>query len=93
MSSAPASTAIAPVEVAGNRLTLLEEGPERLEALIALIEGAQESLRILYYIWEDDVAGRRVRDALLAAIGRGVGVSLLVDGFGASGAQTASSRR
>jgi len=70
-------------EVAGNRLTLLADGPERLEALIALIDGAKESLRILYYIWEDDESGRRVRDALLAAAARGVQVSLLVDGFGA----------
>ena len=84
---------IAPVDVAGNRLTLLEEGPERLEALIALIDGAQESLRILYYIWEDDASGRRVRDALVAAIRRGVSVSLLVDGFGAPTPRTASSRR
>lgn len=78
--------AIAPMEVAGNRLTLLPEGPARLDALIALIDGAAESLRILYYIWEDDTAGRRVRDALRVAAERGVKVSLLVDGFGASGA-------
>lgn len=70
-------------EVAGNRLTLLADGPERLEALIALIDGAKESLRILYYIWENDESGRRVRDALLEARLRGVEVSLLVDGFGA----------
>ena len=75
--------AIAPMEVAGHRLTLLADGPERLEALIALIDGARESLRILYYIWENDRSGRRVRDALVAAARRGVAVSLLVDGFGA----------
>lgn len=68
--------------IAGNRLRLLPDGPERLDALIALIEGATQSLRVLYYIFLDDAAGRRVRDALLAAIGRGVRVSLLVDGFG-----------
>ncbi|MEA3046040.1 MAG: cardiolipin synthase [Sphingomonadales bacterium] len=74
---------IVPLEIAGNRLTLLADGPERLQALIALIDGAQESLRILYYIWENDESGRRVRDALVAAAERGVAVSLLVDGFGA----------
>jgi cardiolipin synthase len=79
-------SAIQPMEVAGNRLTLLADGPQRLEALIGLIESATESLRILYYIWVDDEAGRRVRDALVAAAGRGIQVSLLVDGFGASGA-------
>ena len=75
--------AIAPMEVAGNRLTLLADGPERLEALIALIDGAEQSLRVLYYIWENDEAGRSVRDALVRAAQRGVQVSLLVDGFGA----------
>ena len=66
---------IRPMEVAGNRLTLLPDGPERLAALIALIDGARESLRVLYYIWEDDRRGRRVRDALVAAAERGVAVS------------------
>lgn len=77
---------IRPMTVDGNRLTLLPDGPERLEALIALIDGAQESLRILYYIWLNDDTGRRVRDALVAAAERGVKVSILLDGFGASNA-------
>ncbi len=68
--------------VDGNRLTLLVRGPERLEALIALIEGAERSLRILYYIYADDGAGRRVNAALAAAARRGVSVSLIIDGFG-----------
>ena len=86
MSQAPVCTAIAPVDVAGNRLTLLPDGPPRLDALIAAIDGAEQSLRILYYIWDDDEAGRRVRDALLRAAERGVEVSLLVDGFGSANA-------
>ena len=73
--------------MAGNRLTLLAEGPERLEALIALIDEAQTSLRLLYYIWCADEAGTRVRDALVRAAQRGVDVALLVDGFGAAGAK------
>jgi cardiolipin synthase len=77
---------IPPHEVAGNRLTVLCDGPDRLEALIALIDGARESLRILYYIWLNDETGRRVRDALTAAAERGVKVSMLLDGFGSSGA-------
>lgn len=80
------SPGIQPVEIAGNRLTLLPDGPERLEALIDLIDGASESLRLLYYIWCDDPVGRRVLDALVRAQQRGVEVSLLIDDFGASGA-------
>ena len=53
------------MEVAGNRLTLLADGPGRLEALIALIDGAEESLRVLYYIWGTTRPGARVRDALV----------------------------
>ena len=75
--------------VDGNRLTLLPDGPERLAALIALIEEAQESLRFLYYMFLDDESGGRVRDALLAAAERGVQVSLLVDGFGSDAAKAA----
>jgi cardiolipin synthase len=72
------------LEVAGNRLTLLADGPERLEALLGLIGGAKESLRFLYYMFMDDSSGTQVRDALIAAAGRGVNVSLLVDGFGST---------
>src|SRR3954469_15461108 len=70
--------------VEGNRLTLLTAGSERLQALLALIDGAERSLRILYYIFMADEAGTRVRDALIAAARRGVKTSLLVDGFGST---------
>jgi len=72
--------------VDGHGMTLLPDGPDRLEALLALIDGARRSLRILYYIFEGDTAGTRVRDALIAAGARGVSVSLLVDGFGSGDA-------
>lgn len=68
--------------VEGNRLTLLDTGPRRLDALLALIEGARRSLRLLYYIYTDDGVGERVRDALVAAEARGVEVTLIVDGLG-----------
>jgi cardiolipin synthase len=72
-------------EVDGNRLALLPDGPARLDALIALIDGAEKSLRFLYYMFMDDASGTRVRDALIAAAERGVEVFLLVDGFGSTG--------
>ncbi len=70
--------------VDGNRLTLLPDGPERLEALIALIDGARSSLRLLYYMFLADASGERVRAAILAATERGVAVTLLIDGFGSA---------
>jgi cardiolipin synthase A/B len=69
-------------DVDGNRLSLLTDGPERLDALVSLIDRAQSSLKLLYYIYADDAAGKRVHNALLAAAARGVMVSLIVDGFG-----------
>ena len=72
-----------PFTVDGNRLTLLESGTSRIEALIDLIDGATTSLRLIYYIYADDATGRRVNDALIRAAQRGVTVALIVDGFGA----------
>ena len=73
--------------VAGNRLRMLVNGPERLETLIALIDEAQATLRMLYYIYVDDRAGEAVRAALIRAAERGVRVSLVVDGLGSEHAE------
>ena len=80
---APAFSRVTTVD--GNRLTFYPDGPDRLEALLKLIAGAKQSLRLLYYIFAADSSGQRVRDALVAAVERGVEVSLLIDGFGSSG--------
>ena len=72
------------VTVDGNALVFLPEGRERLDALLELISGAKQSLRLLYYIYLPDRAGAKVRRALLDALDRGVAVSLLIDGFGSS---------
>ena len=73
------------VAVEGNRLILLPDGPDRLEAILDLIGTAQSSIRLLFYIYAGDWSGRRVRDALLAACNRGIAVSVLIDDFGSSG--------
>ena len=75
--------------VDGNRLTLLDTGPRRLDAVLALIDGAERTLRVLYYIYADDDSGKRVNAALIAAAERGVDVSLIVDGFGSDDAPRA----
>ena len=67
----------------GNRLTLLDTGRRRLDAVLATIAGAKRSLRAVYYIYADDDTGRRINQALIDAAGRGVTVSMVVDGFGA----------
>jgi cardiolipin synthase len=73
--------------VEGNRIEALETGSERLGAILRLIDGARQSLRIIFYIFAEDEAGTAVRDALVAAARRGVQVRLLLDGYGSSGAE------
>jgi cardiolipin synthase len=70
------------VTVDDNRLTLYTDGPDRLSALLDLIDGARTSLRLLYYIYRADRSGDLVRAALDRALDRGVTVALLCDGFG-----------
>jgi len=72
------------VSVDGNKLTFLPDGPERLDALLALIDGARRSLRLLYYMVMPDDSAAWMKSALLEAVDRGVEVSLLIDGFGSS---------
>ena len=71
--------------VDGNRLILLPDGPDRLEAILNLIGTARNSVRLLYYMFAGDWSGRKVRDALAAACKRGVAVTVLIDDFGSSG--------
>src|SRR5438034_8189618 len=73
-------------EIAGNRLKVLETGKARLRALLDLIGGAERSVKILMYMFNSDSAGEQVRDALVEAARRGVGVKLLIDGFGSAAA-------
>lgn len=68
----------------GNRLTLITQGRALFDALIALIDGAKENLKLYYYIFAADGSGHAVRDALIRAAGRGVHVTLMIDGFGSS---------
>ena len=70
------------IMLAGNRLRLITQGVALRDTLIGLIEGARHSLKLYYYIFADDGSGVLVRDALVAARGRGVAVTLMVDGFG-----------
>ncbi|MFN4113409.1 MAG: phospholipase D-like domain-containing protein [Sphingomonadaceae bacterium] len=68
----------------GQALTFFPAGKDRLQALLTLIHGAQQNLRLCFYIFLEDEAGVQVRDALIAAADRGVDTRLIVDGFGAA---------
>ena len=67
---------------AGNRITLLKNGAAFFPALVAAIDAAVQDVRFETYIFENDVAGQAIADALCRAVQRGVEVRLLIDGFG-----------
>jgi cardiolipin synthase len=72
-----------PIFRPGNRVTLLKSGAEHyFPALEAAIDGAQREVHIETYIFADDPTGRRIGDALVSAVQRGVAVKVVVDGFG-----------
>ncbi|TNF58467.1 MAG: phospholipase D family protein [Burkholderiales bacterium] len=66
---------------------LLPQGLEALEARRALIERAERSLDIQYYIWRPDTSGAGLATALWHAAERGVRVRLLLDDWGARPAE------
>lgn len=72
----------------GNHLRLLRTGVEYFPALIEAIDTARHEVHLETYIFADDVTGREVAAALARAARRGVGVRVLVDGFGARGFET-----
>ncbi|MBC7372069.1 MAG: phospholipase D family protein [Bdellovibrionaceae bacterium] len=57
----------------------LAEGTDALIARLAAAHVAEKTLDIQYYIWQDDMAGRLVMEAILEAADRGVRVRLLLD--------------
>ncbi len=82
----PKSVRKAPIraEIAGNRLELIEGGVERFNLLLELIAGAEQSIKMLMYMFNSDKDGDAVRNALTEAAQRGVEVKLLIDGFGSA---------
>ena len=62
--------------------TLLVDGAQTYDALVAAIAGARDHVHLEYYIFEPDATGARLRDALVAKAGEGVRVRLLLDALG-----------
>lgn len=71
-------------EVDGHRLSVALSGSDRLSLLMDVINNAQSTLQIFFYIFGDDQVAQRVSRALIDARGRGVKVWLLVDGYGSA---------
>jgi cardiolipin synthase len=69
--------------VAGCSVTPLLNGDEAYPAMLDAIASARRSVAMVSYIFDNDAAGARFRDALAAAAARGVEVRVLVDAVGA----------
>jgi cardiolipin synthase len=67
---------------AGNAVEVLENGDETYPAMIQAIDGAERSLALSTYIFNNDKAGHLVLEALSRATARGVRVRVLIDGVG-----------
>jgi cardiolipin synthase len=70
----------------GNVVHLLTDGNATFDAMLALIDSAQDEVCLESYIVSDDVVGRRFAASLGAAAARGVRVRFLTDWVGARGA-------
>lgn len=66
----------------GNRLDLFDGADPFLAALERDLDAARHHAHLLFYIWLDDAAGRRIAAALVRAVSRGVVCRVLVDGVG-----------
>ena len=66
----------------GNSVELLAESREFIDRLVADIDAAQQHVHLVSYIYADDETGRRVTDALIRAVERGVVCRVLVDSVG-----------
>ena len=66
----------------GHHVQLLNGGDGLFPALIEALAVARHEVWLATYIFNDDLSGQRVADALVAAAQRGVAVHVLVDGFG-----------
>ena len=57
-----------------NKIRLVKGGHEYFDTLEEMIFSAKKTIHFQTYIYDDDVTGRRITDALKKAAGRGVAV-------------------
>lgn len=68
--------------VGGNTSQLLPDAQEFYDLLVEDINNAKTTVHMLFYIFNDDVVGQRIADALAEAVKRGVTCRVLVDSMG-----------
>ena len=68
--------------LSGNEIEFVSDYGEAIDRLIADIDGARETVHLMFYIFVDDETGRRVIDALDRAARHGVKCRVLIDAIG-----------
>lgn len=71
--------------IPGNRVTLLQDGPETYAAMLERIAAARARIHFENYIIRDDATGERFAEALAARARAGVHVRVLYDWIGCLG--------
>ena len=71
--------------IAGNKVTLLYDGPQTMAAMMAAIASAKDHINLETYIFEQDEIGIRFADLLIARQRAGVQVNIIYDSAGTFG--------
>lgn len=66
----------------GNTATLAADSVSAIDAMVADVDAATESVHLTTYIWLADTSGLKMKQALIRAARRGVAVRALVDALG-----------
>ena len=74
--------------LSGNDVVIMRNGVQVFDAIEQAFAQATKHIHLIYYIWENDYTGTRLRDALITAAQRGVTVRLLVDDVGSRAANS-----
>lgn len=68
--------------IAGNKVTLLFDGPQTMQAMELAIHDAKVSVHLETYIFEQDAVGLRFAQALMERQRAGVPIRIMVDAVG-----------
>lgn len=71
--------------IAGNKTTLLFDGPQTMAEMLKAINGARNNINLETYIFDQDELGLKFADALIEKQRQGVTVNILYDSVGTLG--------
>jgi cardiolipin synthase A/B len=68
--------------IAGNKVSLLYDGPQTMRAMMAAISAAKDHINLETYIFDEDELGMKFADLLIARQRAGVQVNIIYDSVG-----------